>query len=107
FAAVLSEFRDTTLRKSAVLESVGRQVHGVTGGQMQEFAGRLRAAAPRPLTEEQILAWVMHITSGWGSGPNSIPGRSLTLRARLGPAFTMLLVKAIVASQVAPHSPGC
>jgi superfamily II DNA or RNA helicase len=57
FAAVLDEFRDATLQKSAVLESVGRQVHGVTGGQMQEFARRLRDAAPRPLTEEQILAW--------------------------------------------------
>ncbi len=57
FAAVLNEFRDATLQKSAVLESVGRQVHGVTGGQMREFAQRLRDAAPRPLTEEQILAW--------------------------------------------------
>ncbi len=57
FAAVLGEFRDATLQKSAVLESVGRQVHGVTGGQMREFAQRLRDAVPRPLTEEQILAW--------------------------------------------------
>ena len=56
FAAVLNEFRDATLQKSAVLESVGRQVHGVTGGQMREFAQRLRDAVPRPLTEEQILA---------------------------------------------------
>jgi superfamily II DNA or RNA helicase len=57
FAVVLEEFRDATLMDSAVLESVGRQVHGVTGGQMREFAQRLRDAAPRPLTEEQILAW--------------------------------------------------
>jgi hypothetical protein len=57
FAVVLGEFRDVTLKNSAVLESVGRQVHGVTGGQMREFAKRLREAAPRPLTEEQILAW--------------------------------------------------
>ena len=57
FAAVLNEFRDATLQKSAVLESVGRQVHGVTGGQMREFAQRLRAAAPRPFTEEMILEW--------------------------------------------------
>jgi hypothetical protein len=57
FAVVLDEFRDVTLKDSAVLESVGRQVHGVTGGQMREFAQRLRDAAPRPLTEEQILAW--------------------------------------------------
>jgi hypothetical protein len=57
FAVVLEEFRDVTLKDSAALESVGRQIHGVTGGQMREFAQRLRDAAPRPLTEEQILAW--------------------------------------------------
>ena len=54
FAVVLEEFRDVTLKDSAVLESVGRQVHGVTGGQMQEFAQRLRDAAPRPLTGQTI-----------------------------------------------------
>jgi hypothetical protein len=58
FAVVLDEFRDVTLKDSVVLESVGRQVHGVTGGQMQEFAQRLRDAAPRPLTEALILAWI-------------------------------------------------
>jgi hypothetical protein len=57
FAVVLNEFRDVTLIDSAALESVRRQVHGVTGGQMREFAQRLRDAIPRPLTEEQILAW--------------------------------------------------
>jgi superfamily II DNA or RNA helicase len=57
FAAVLQEFRDVTLQESVVLESVGRQLHGVTGGQMREFANRLRDAAPRTLTEDQILAW--------------------------------------------------
>src|SRR5262249_41085391 len=57
FGVVLDAFRDVTLNESAVLESVGRQVHRVTGGQMREFAGRLRDAAPRPLTEEQILEW--------------------------------------------------
>jgi hypothetical protein len=57
FAVVLEEFRDATLKDSAVLASVGRQVHGVTGGQMREFALRLQDAAPRPLTVEQILAW--------------------------------------------------
>jgi superfamily II DNA or RNA helicase len=57
FGAVLDEFRGMTLQDSAVLASVGRQVHGVTGGQMREFTERLRQAAPRPLTEEQILAW--------------------------------------------------
>ena len=39
FAAVLTEFRNATLKDSAVLESVGRQIHGVTGGQMREFHG--------------------------------------------------------------------
>ena len=57
FAVVLEEFRDMTLNDSAVLESVGRQVHGMSGGQMQEFAQRLRDAVPKPLTEEQILKW--------------------------------------------------
>ena len=68
FAVVLEEFRDVTLKDSAVLESVGRQVHGVTGGQMQEFAQRLRDAVPRPLTEEQILGWAdsyKERTSNW------------------------------------------
>jgi hypothetical protein len=37
FAVVLEEFRDVTLKDSAVLESVGRQVHGVTGGQMRSL----------------------------------------------------------------------
>jgi hypothetical protein len=57
FAAVLQEFRAVTLKDSAVLESVGRQIHEVTGGQMREFARRLSGAVPRPLTEKQILAW--------------------------------------------------
>src|SRR5206468_11401458 len=57
FAAVLDEFRAATLEGSAALESVRRQVHGVTGGQMREFARRLRDAVPRPLPEEQILGW--------------------------------------------------
>jgi hypothetical protein len=57
FAVVLEEFRDVTLKQSALLGSVGRQVHRVTGGQMREFAQRLRDAVPRPLTEEQVLSW--------------------------------------------------
>jgi hypothetical protein len=74
FAVVLDEFRDVTLQDSAVLESVGRQVHGVTGGQMQEFAQRLRDAAPRLLTEGQILAWAdahLESTTEW---PNNSSG---------------------------------
>jgi hypothetical protein len=35
FAVVLEEFRDATLKDSAVLECLRRQVHGVTGGQMR------------------------------------------------------------------------
>jgi superfamily II DNA or RNA helicase len=57
FATVLNQFRDSTLRDSAVLEVVGRQVHGVTGGQIREFAQRLRDAAPRPVSIDQILTW--------------------------------------------------
>ncbi len=77
FAAVLSEFRDATLQKSAVLESVGRQVHGVTGGQMREFAQRLRDAVPRPLTEEQILAWADAHYEQTGEWPNQKTGSVL------------------------------
>ncbi len=83
FAVVLEEFRDVTLNESAVLESVGRQVHGVTGGQMREFAQRLRDAIPRPLSVELILAWAdehYQRTGDWpsiGSGPvNAAPGET-------------------------------
>ncbi len=66
FAIVLEKFRDATLKDSVVLESVGRQIHGVTGGQMRQFAQRLREAAPRPLGEDQILAWAdaHHVRTG-------------------------------------------
>jgi hypothetical protein len=74
FAAVLNEFRDATLQKSAVLESVGRQVHGVTGGQMREFAQRLRDAMPRPLTEEEILAWADAHVQRVGMWPKVLTG---------------------------------
>ena len=58
FARRAEEFRGVPRSNdSVVLESVRRQVHGVTGGQMREFAQRLRDAAPRPLTEEMILEW--------------------------------------------------
>ena len=92
FAVVLNEFRDATLKDSAVLESVGRQVHGVTGGQMREFAQRLRDAAPRPLTEEQILSvGGLRINERTGEWPSrSFPGRSAMLRMKLGPMLTPL-----------------
>ena len=74
FAIVLGEFREATLKDSAVLESVGRQVHGVTGGQMREFAQRLRDAAPRPLTLEQILAWADAHKATTGDWPQVASG---------------------------------
>jgi len=66
FAVVLEEFRDVTLKDSVVLQSMGRQIHVLTGNQMRAFAQRMRDAAPRPLTEEQILAWAdaHHLRSG-------------------------------------------
>ena len=83
FAVVLNEFREATLKDSAILESVRRQVHGVTGGQMQEFAQRLRDAAPRPLTEQQILHWAdthRKRTGDWPSADsglvNDVPGET-------------------------------
>jgi hypothetical protein len=69
-AVVLDEFRAVTLKDSVVLESVARQVHGVTGGQMREFAQRLRDAVPSPLTEEQILAWADAHQQKFGEWPN-------------------------------------
>jgi hypothetical protein len=74
FAVVLDEFRAATLKDSPVLENVRRQVHGVTGGQMREFAQRLRDAAPRPLTEEQILAWVDGHHDRTGEWPKQYSG---------------------------------
>jgi superfamily II DNA or RNA helicase len=75
FTVVLEEFRDVTLNESAVLESVGRQVHGVTGGQMGEFAQRLRDAVPKPLTEEQILLWADAHYERTGEWPTTISGQ--------------------------------
>jgi hypothetical protein len=74
FAAVLEEFRDVTLKDSAVLESVGRQVHGVTGGQMREFAQRLRDAAPMSITEQDILTWADSHHQRSGEWPQSDSG---------------------------------
>jgi hypothetical protein len=76
FAAVLDEFRDATLQRSAVLESVGRQVHLLTGGQMREFAQRLRDAALKQpdLTHEQILAWADAHFQREGQWPKTTSG---------------------------------
>ncbi len=77
FAVPLDEFRDMTLRESGALESVGRQVHSVTGGQMREFAQRLRDAVPRPLTEEQILVWADGHRERTGRWPKRTSGSIL------------------------------
>jgi hypothetical protein len=74
FAAVLEEFRNETLEHSTVLKSVGRQMHGVTGRQMREFAGRLRNLAERPLTEEQIVGWADFHHRSAGKWPNVSSG---------------------------------
>ena len=74
FAVVLDEFRDATLEGSAMLGSVGRQVHAVTGGQMREFAQRLRDAARLPLTEEQILIWADRHWEQTGEWPRCTSG---------------------------------
>jgi hypothetical protein len=74
FALVLDEFRDVTLNDSAVLERVGRQVHGVTGGQMRDFARRLREASPKPLSVEQVLAWVDAFHEETGDWPKHNSG---------------------------------
>jgi hypothetical protein len=74
FAVVLNEFRTVTLEGSVVLESVRRQVHGITGGQMREFAQRLRDAARRPLTEDQILFWADTHHRRTGEWPNVYSG---------------------------------
>jgi hypothetical protein len=111
FAVVLDEFRDATLKDSVVLESVGRQVHGVTGGQMREFARRLRNAAPRPLTEEQILAWVdahQCRTNGWPtmeSGPvHEGPGETWSaINAALSMGLRSLPGGSSIAKLLAEH----
>jgi superfamily II DNA or RNA helicase len=74
FAAVLVEFRDVTLKDSVVLESMRRQVHGVTGNQMREFAQRLRDAAPRSLTAEMILEWADAHQNRTGEWPVQVSG---------------------------------
>src|SRR5262249_30272121 len=70
----LKDFRAVTLKDSAVLESVRRQVHGVTGGQMREFSQRFRDAAPRPLTEGQSLAWADRHHERTGAWPKVLSG---------------------------------
>lgn len=75
FARVVAEFRDFTLDRSAALDVLGRQVHSLTGGAMQDFARRLAAARPRPaLTEELILSWVDAHQAATGAWPTAAAG---------------------------------
>lgn len=83
FAQVLVQFRDATLAHAPALDTLGRQMHVLTGGKMREFARRLADACPRPLTESDILAWAdaHHAASGrWPtaeSGPvGAAPGET-------------------------------
>lgn len=74
FAAVLSEFRETTLEKSPVLTMLRQQVHTLTGGAMRAFAARLAAAVPKPLGIHQVLAWADAHHADTGSWPSAISG---------------------------------
>jgi hypothetical protein len=93
FAVVLGEFRDVTLKDSPALESVRRQVHGVTGGQMREFAERLRNLTPQPLTEEQILAWADAEFERTGKWPKEDSGPIWEVSGETWKAIHMALVK--------------
>lgn len=74
FATVLEEFRAATLEGSPALVQLRRQVHLLTGGRMREFAGKLAAAAPRPLTVETILAWADAERKESGKWPHAVAG---------------------------------
>jgi hypothetical protein len=74
FARVLSEFRDATLESSPALVHLRKQIHTLTGGAMREFAGRLAAAVPQPLTEEKILSWADAELAASGKWPHAVAG---------------------------------
>ncbi len=78
FGVVLNEFRSATLATSTVLETIGRQVHSLTGRDAIHFARRLRDAAPRPLTIEEILELADEWRKRYGEWPTrdsgEIPG---------------------------------
>jgi hypothetical protein len=95
FAVVLNEFRAVTLKHSPALVSVGRQVHGVTGGQMREFAQRLRDAVPRPLTEEQILAWADAYHQEAGQWPRDNSGLIDDISGETWKAINVALAKGL------------
>lgn len=74
FAWVAQEFREETLDQAVSLEILGRQVHALTGGAMQDFARRLAAAHPRSLTEAAILAWADAHHAAGGEWPTAASG---------------------------------
>ncbi len=74
FDEVLDEFRGMTLAHSPVLETVGRQIHEITGRTASHFARRLAESVPRPLTVEQILAWADETFEETGDWPTENSG---------------------------------
>lgn len=74
FARVTQEFRAATLARSPALETLGQQVHLLTGGAMREFAAKLAAAHPRPLTQDQILTWADEEHAATGRWPTAESG---------------------------------
>jgi superfamily II DNA or RNA helicase len=74
FDEVLDEFRGATLANSPVLETVGRQIHQITGRSAIHFARRLAESVPRPLTPEMIVAWADETFQETGDWPNENSG---------------------------------
>jgi hypothetical protein len=75
FARVLAEFREATLERAAGLDVLGRQVHQVTGGHMAEFARRLAAAHPVPVTIDMILSWAKAERAATDAWPTAETGQ--------------------------------
>ena len=57
FAVVLNEFRDATLKDRRCWRAWGGRCMASRAGRCGSSPSGLRDAVPRPLTEEQILAW--------------------------------------------------
>src|SRR5262249_3037851 len=69
--------RGTTLARSPVLETMGRQIHEITGRSALHFARRLAESVPRPLSVEQILMWADELFSESGDWPTENSGAVL------------------------------
>jgi hypothetical protein len=68
FSRLREEFRDETLDGSAVLETIGTQLHSLTGGHMTAFMERMRDAFPKVITHQMVLNWLgRHFRSTRGS----------------------------------------